>query len=121
MIPVHNLIDEFESITEYWSPKVIGQVNDQYVKVAKALGELVWHQHDDQDELFYVLKGTLVIEFESESVSIDEGGFCVVPKGVMHHPTAAEECWMALIETVTTEHTGHVESTQTKTIEQQLS
>jgi hypothetical protein len=79
-----NLITELATINEYWSPQVIGQINDHYLKVAKVLGDLVWHKHDDEDELFCVVKGRLVIEFEDDKVTFDEGDFpsrpSVIPK-----------------------------------------
>lgn len=119
MNPV-SLLAALHSVTEHWSPRVVGRVNDQYVKVAKLLGELAWHRHDEEDELFLVVRGRLRIQFEGgrESV-IETGEFCVVPKGVLHNPVADEECWIALIETVTTKHTGNVDTPKTKTIEQQ--
>ncbi|MBD2104368.1 cupin domain-containing protein [Leptolyngbya sp. FACHB-261] len=115
-----NFETELASVTEFWSPKVVSQVNDQYIKVAKLKGELAWHKHDNEDELFQVVKGRLVIQFEDGDVELGEGEFCVVPKGVMHNPVAKDECWIVLIETVTTKHTGDVETPLTKTIEQQL-
>ena len=115
-----NLLKELERVDEYWSPRVVGKVNDQYIKVAKLKGALAWHKHDDEDELFYVLKGQLVIEYESDRVVLNEGDFHVVPKGTMHNPVAEEECWIALIETVTTKHTGDVVTDRTKSLEQQL-
>ncbi|MBW4021557.1 MAG: cupin domain-containing protein [Proteobacteria bacterium] len=116
-----NLNTAFDGIAEYWAPKVVGRVNDQYVKVAKVRGELVWHKHDDEDELFQVVRGQLRIQFEGGAETIlNPGEFCVVPKGVMHNPVAADECWIVLIETVTTRHTGDVVSPLTKSIEQQL-
>jgi mannose-6-phosphate isomerase-like protein (cupin superfamily) len=115
-----NLLRALEGVTEYWSPKVVGRVNDQYVKVAKLKGELAWHKHDAEDELFQVLKGRLVIQFEDGEVVLNAGEFCTVPRGVMHNPVAAQKCWIVLVETVTTRHTGDVETPLTKTIEQQL-
>jgi mannose-6-phosphate isomerase-like protein (cupin superfamily) len=115
-----NLRREAEALTEYWSPRVLGRVNDQFIKVAKLKGEFVWHKHDDEDELFYILKGELKIEYEHGAVTLGEGDFHVVPKGVMHNPVAADECWIALIETVSTRHTGDVVDERTKSIEQQL-
>jgi mannose-6-phosphate isomerase-like protein (cupin superfamily) len=115
-----NFEQELQSVTEFWSPKVVGQVNDQYIKVAKLKGELAWHKHDHEDEMFHVVKGRLVIQFEDNTVELEEGDFCVVPKGVMHNPVAEDECWIVLIETVTTQHTGDIETPLTKTIEQQL-
>jgi quercetin dioxygenase-like cupin family protein len=116
-----NLDEALAMVTEHWSPKVVGRVNDQYVKVAKLEGELAWHKHDDEDELFQVLKGRLVIQFEGgREVALGPGELCVVPRGVRHNPVAAEECWIMLIETVTTRHTGDVETPLSKTIAQQL-
>ena len=115
-----NFIAELEKISEFWSPCVVGQVNDQFVKVAKLKGELAWHKHDDEDELFYIVRGNLVIEYEKERVELNEGDFHVVPKGKMHNPVAENECWIALIETVTTKHTGDVIMEKTKSIDQQL-
>jgi quercetin dioxygenase-like cupin family protein len=120
MQPV-NLADEFDAVTEHWSPRVVGRVNDQYVKVAKLKGQLTWHKHDNEDELFQVAKGRLVIQIEGgREVALGPGEFFVVPRGVMHNPVAEEECWIVLIETVTTKHTGDIELPLTKTIEQQL-
>jgi mannose-6-phosphate isomerase-like protein (cupin superfamily) len=115
-----NLLKELELVSDYWSPRVVGEVNDQYIKVAKLKGMLTWHKHDDEDELFYVLRGRLVIEYEDGQVVLNEGDFHVVPKGVMHNPVAKDECWIALIESVTTKHTGDVVTDKTKSIEQQL-
>jgi mannose-6-phosphate isomerase-like protein (cupin superfamily) len=90
------------------------------VKVAKLKGTLTWHKHDDEDELFHIIKGELKIEYENEEVHLKEGDMHVVPKGVMHNPVAEDECWIALIETVTTKHTGDVIVEGTKTLDQQL-
>ncbi|MCO5732849.1 cupin domain-containing protein [Rhizobium sp. SSA_523] len=121
MIVATKFLQELESVTELWSPKVVGRVNDQFIKVAKIKGQIAWHKHDDEDELFLVVKGHLKIQFEAglETV-LREGEFCVVPKGVLHNPVADEECWIVLIETVTTKHTGDVVTPMTKSIESQL-
>jgi quercetin dioxygenase-like cupin family protein len=116
-----NLESAFASVTEHWSPRVVGRVNDQFVKVAKLKGRLAWHKHDDEDELFQVVKGRLVIRFEGgREAVLNPGEFCVVPKGVLHDPVADEECWIVLIETVTTKHTGDVVTDRTRSIEEQL-
>ena len=120
MTLVLNLLDELKDVGDYWSPRVLGQVNDQFVKVAKVKGELAWHKHDAEDELFLVLKGSLVIQYEDGEVTLNEGDFHIVPKGRLHNPVAAEECWIALIETVTTQHTGDVVTEKTKPIDRQL-
>ena len=110
-----------DSLSDHWSPRVIAQVNDQYVKVAKLLGEFVWHAHDDEDELFQVVYGTLVIQLEGrDDIVLEAGEFFVVPKGVRHNPVAAEEVGIVLIETVTTKHTGSVVSERTVSIDRQL-
>jgi len=115
-----NLLEELAQVSDYWSPRIVAQVNDHYVKVAKLKGTFTWHKHDDEDELFHILKGQLIIEYENEKVHLKEGDIHVVRKGVMHNPIAEDECWVALIETVTTKHTGDVITEQTKTIDQQL-
>lgn len=111
----------FDRVTEHWSPKIVARINDQYVKVAKLLGEFMWHKHDEQDELFFVVRGALRIQFEGErEVRLSEGELYVVPRGVLHNPIAEEECWVALIEPVDTKHTGDVVSERTRSIEEQL-
>ena len=115
-----NIEQQFVDLHDLWSPRVIGRVNDQYVKVAKLKGEFTWHKHDDEDEMFLVVKGRLKIQFEDGDVELGPGDFHIVPKGVRHNPVADEECWIMLIETVTTKHTGDVISPLTRTIEQQL-
>lgn len=120
MIATTNLMAAFDDVTDYWSPKVIGRVNDQYLKVAKFKGEFVWHAHDDEDELFHIVKGRFRMEFEDSAVDMGPGDILTVPKGVLHRPVAEEECWALLIETVTTKHTGDVETHLTRSIEEQL-
>jgi len=115
-----NLQQEAAALPDYWSPRVLGQVNDQYVKVAKLKGDLAWHKHDDEDELFLVLEGELRIEYEDRVVRLGAGDFHVVPRGAMHNPVCDEECLIALIETVTTKHTGDTQTAKTKTIDEQL-
>jgi len=116
-----DLLAAAEDLQEYWSPKVVARVNDQYVKVAKLRGHLVWHNHEQEDELFYVLRGNLTIEYEGgRAIHLKTGSIHVVPKGILHNPIAQEDCWIALIETATTKHTGDVNTPPTKTVEQQL-
>mgnify|MGYP006205880123 FL=1 len=117
---VVNLLGEFDTVTEYWSPQIVGQVNDQYIKVAKLKGTLAWHKHDDEDELFYICKGSLRIEYEDQAVELSQGDFHIVPKRKLHNPVAEAECWVALIETVTTTHTGDVVIDKTKSIAEQM-
>lgn len=111
----------FDRVTAFWSPKVIGQVNDHLLKVAKLKGEFVWHAHDTQDELFHVVRGALRIEFEDHAVDLAEGQFLTVPKGVRHNPVAEEECWVLLIEPASTLHTGGVETPISRSLDEQLS
>ncbi len=107
-------------LAELWSPRVIAEVDDVYIKVAKVKGTLAWHSHEDEDELFYVLHGSLRIEMESETVELNAGDVYVVPKGVRHNPIADEECHVMLIERKTTLHTGNELTEKTRTIEEQL-
>ena len=115
-----DILAQFQRVTEHWSPKVVAQVNDQYVKVAKLLGEMDWHSHAVEDELFWVVRGRLRLEFRDHVVELEEGQCCVVPRGVEHHPVAPAECWIVLVETVTTLHTGDRITPQTRSIEEQL-
>jgi len=120
MLTPTDIESQFAAVTAYWSPKVIGRVNDQYVKIARLRGEFVWHAHEAEDELFLVVRGRLRIQFEDGDVELGPGQFVVVPRGVRHNPVAAEECWVMLIETVTTQHTGEVVTSRTRSIAEQL-
>ncbi|QOY96833.1 cupin domain-containing protein [Massilia sp. UMI-21] len=114
-------VDEaLKEVTAYWTPRIIGQVNDQYVKVAKLKGELAWHDHAEEDEMFFVVYGKLKIEFEDREVLLGPGQFCIVPKKTRHNPVAEEECGIMLIETVSTRHTGELVIARTVPIEAQL-
>ncbi len=106
-----------------WSPRVVGQVNNQYIKVARVQGEFPWHAHAHEDEMFLVLRGELQIgraPADGGPVTVRVGEFFVVPRGVRHNTSAAEETWIALIETVTTEHTGGEQTPLTRSIAEQL-
>lgn len=109
-----------QALTEFWSPRVVAEVDDSYVKVAKVHGTLAWHSHDGEDELFFILKGKLRIEMESGPVELSEGEAFVVPKGVRHNPVANEECLVMLIERKTTLHTGSEVTAKTRSIDDQL-
>ncbi len=102
-----------------WTPRIIGEVDDAYIKVAKVQGTLSWHSHDDEDELFYVLKGHLRIELENERIDLAAGEMYIVPKGIRHNPIAEEECLILLVEKKTTRHTGSVVAEKTVAIEKQ--
>lgn len=109
-----NFKDKFEKITEYWDPKIIAALNGQHVKIAKIKGEFVWHSHEKEDELFYVVKGTLKIEFRDKTETINQGELIVVPKGVEHKPIADEEVHIMMFEPIGTLNTGGTESDLTK-------
>ena len=116
-----DLLAAVETIKDYWSPRIVARVNDQYVKVAKLRGCFCWHSHAEEDELFLILRGQLKIEYEAgRAVVLPAGSLHVVPRGVVHNPVAEEECWIALIETVTTKHTGDVETPLTRSLDEQL-
>jgi mannose-6-phosphate isomerase-like protein (cupin superfamily) len=108
------------SLTEFWSPRVIAEVDDSYIKVAKVHGTLAWHSHDNEDELFLILQGQLRIEMESGTVELNEGEMFVVPKGVRHNPVAEQECLLMLIERKSTQHTGNVVTEKTRSLAEQL-
>lgn len=108
------------ALTEHWSPRVIAELDDSYVKVAKVQGTLAWHSHDDEDELFYILKGSLRIEMEDRTVVLRQGEAFVVPKGVRHNPVAEHECYVMLIERKTTLHTGAEVTDRTRSLADQL-
>lgn len=107
-------------LTELWSPRIIAEVDDAYVKVAKVQGTLGWHAHADEDELFLVLKGHLRIELEDRAVELEEGEMFVVPKGVKHNPVAEQECHVLLFERKSTLHTGDVITDKTRSLSEQL-
>src|SRR5687767_4460643 len=104
------------TLDEHWSPRVVAELDDSYVKVAKVQGSLAWHSHEHEDELFYILKGSLTIEMEDRSVMLREGEAFVVPKGVRHNPVAEQECHLMLIERKTTLHTGSEVTQKTRSL-----
>jgi mannose-6-phosphate isomerase-like protein (cupin superfamily) len=116
-----NLKDSFSAVTNYFSPKIIGEVNDQYIKIAKINGDKVpWHNHEQEDELFYIVDGELLMEIENEPhIILKKGDLYVVKKGVNHRVSSTEDCLLMLIESKTTEHTGKVISEITKSIDEQ--
>lgn len=108
------------ALTEHWSPRVVAEVDDAYVKVAKVHGTLAWHSHAAEDEFFYVLAGTLRIEMEDRAVTLNAGDAFVVPKGVRHNPVAERECLVMLIERKSTQHTGDTITDKTRSVAEQL-
>ena len=108
-----SLTEKLALIDEYWAPRVVGELNGQYVKLAKLRGEFIWHRHEAEDELFLVLKGRLVIELRDKDVILDAGEFLIVPRGVEHRPVAQEEVQVLLFEPISTVNTGDVHDGRT--------
>jgi len=110
MEDVIKLRSKYDLVDKYWTPHIVSSLNGQDVKIAKVKGDFIWHDHKEEDELFFVIKGKLYIEFRDGVQEISEGDMIVVPKGVEHRPYAEEECWIILFEPSQTKHTGGVES-----------
>jgi mannose-6-phosphate isomerase-like protein (cupin superfamily) len=108
-----NLAQKFELFKAYWSPKIVGELNDSYVKIVKLKGEFVWHKHESEDELFLVIKGKLLIRLRDKDISLEEGELIIIPKGVEHMPVAQEEVRVILIEPKTTVNTGSITNERT--------
>ena len=108
-----NLKQKFGLFQDYWSPKIAGEVNNSYVKLAKLKGEFVWHHHEAEDELFLVVKGRLLIKLRDRDIRLEEGEFVVIPRGVEHLPVADEEAHVVLLEPKSTLNTGNVRSERT--------
>jgi len=110
-ISKRSILHKFNEFNEYWSPRIIGELNGQLVKLAKLKGDFVWHSHDDEDEYFQVFKGKLFMEFRDRTEVLEEGDMIIVPKGVEHNPYTenGEEAWVLLFEPKETLHTGTVE------------
>lgn len=108
-----NLAEKFGLFSDYWSPKIVGELNGQHVRLAKLKGDFVWHQHEGEDELFLVVKGQLHIRLRDRDVLVNEGEFFIVPRGVEHCPSADEECHVLLLEPASTLNTGNVRDERT--------
>ena len=109
-----NLHQKLSLFKEHWSPKIVGELNGQHVKLVKFKGEFVWHKHDNEDELFYVVKGSFNMEYRDKTVTVNENEFLIVPKGVEHRPVAEQEVSVMLFEPATTLNTGDAVSDLTK-------
>ncbi len=107
------LSQKFGLFADHWRPKIVSELNDSYIKLAKLKGEFVWHHHDNEDELFLVVKGRLLIRFRDKGVWLEEGEFIVIPSGVEHLPVAEQEVQVMLIEPKTTLNTGNVVNART--------
>ena len=108
-----NLAEKFRQFNEQWSPKIVGELNDAYVKLVKVKGEFVWHHHELEDELFLVVKGRLLLKFRDHEVWVEEGEFVIVPRGVEHLPVAPDETHVVLLEPKSTLNTGNVRNERT--------
>ena len=115
-----NLKEKFSLFNDHWSPKVLGEMNGQNVKIAKVKGEFLWHDHANEEELFLIIKGTLKLVFENETVVLNEGEILIIPRGVPHKPIADEEVWLLIFKPTTTKHPGDVETPLTKTKQQYI-
>ena len=113
MPEIINLTEKFKLFSEQWHPKIAGELNDSYVKIAKVQGEFVWHHHENEDELFFVVKGTLTIRLREEDLTVHEGEFVIISRGVEHMPVAEEEVWIMMLEPKTTSNTGNVTNERT--------
>jgi len=120
MIDKINLLQKFSLFSDHWHPRIIADLNDSYLKLAKLEGEFVWHQHANEDELFVIVKGSLLMKFRDHDVTVDEGEILVVPKGVEHCPVAHEEVYVLLIEPKSTLHTGDVTTEKTVDVADQV-
>ncbi|MDT0676059.1 cupin domain-containing protein [Autumnicola musiva] len=105
-----NLADKFSRFQDHWHPRIVGELNGQQVKLAKFKGEFIWHKHDEEDEMFYVVKGKFKMEFRDKTVEVKENEFLVVPRGTEHRPIAEEEVQVMLFEPASTLHTGNQKS-----------
>ena len=108
MFSLVNIAEKFSQFTEHWHPYIVGELNGQYVKAVKAQGDMVWHHHDHEDELFLILKGVFIMDFRDKTVEVHPGEFLIVPQGVEHRPrTGEEEVHLLLFEPKATQHTGN--------------
>jgi len=114
MIEKINITQKFKLVNEYWSPRIAGELNDTYIKFAKLEGEFVWHHHENEDELFLVVKGVLRMALREREVTIEEGEFIIIPRGVEHKPIAENEVHVLLIEPKGTVNTGIIRNERTK-------
>jgi len=109
-----NIKEKLGHFNDYWNPRIIGELNGQYVKAVKLKGPFVWHHHDHEDELFLVIKGRLGMEFRDKTVMVEEGEFIIVPRGIEHRPVADQEVHVLLFEPATTLNTGNIENEKTR-------
>lgn len=108
-----NINEKLNAFSEYWSPKIVGDINESYVKLAKLKGEFVWHMHENEDEMFMVIRGRLLIKLRTEDIILNEGEFFIIPRGMEHMPVAEEEVHVMLLEPKTTLNTGNIKNERT--------
>lgn len=108
-----SLVEKLNSFQDYWSPKIVGELNDSFVKLVKLKGEFVWHHHEAEDELFLVVKGSLLMKLRDRDIRVEEGEFVIIPRGVEHLPVAEEEVHVLLLEPKSTLNTGNVANERT--------
>jgi mannose-6-phosphate isomerase-like protein (cupin superfamily) len=108
-----NIAQKFTIFHEHWSPRIVGELNDSYVKLVKVKGEFIWHHHETEDELFLVIKGRLLMQLRDGDQWVEEGEFIIIPRGVEHRPVAPDECHILLLEPKTTLNTGSVQNERT--------
>jgi len=108
-----NLSEKFAQFNEQWSPKIVGKLNGQEVKIAKIQGEFIWHAHEKEDELFYIVKGHITLKLRDRDIELDEGEMFIVPKGVEHKPVAEEEARILMFEPASTLNTGNIDNERT--------
>jgi mannose-6-phosphate isomerase-like protein (cupin superfamily) len=108
-----NLTQKFSLVQDHWNPRIAGELNDSYVKLVKLKGEFIWHHHKEEDELFFVVKGKLLIRLRDRDIRLEEGEFVIIPKGVEHLPIAEEEVHVMLLEPKSTLNTGNVSNDRT--------
>jgi mannose-6-phosphate isomerase-like protein (cupin superfamily) len=115
MIKKVNIKEKFNHFSDYWNPRIIGELNGQEVRIAKIHGEFTWHHHDHEDELFLVIKGRLLMKLRDQEIWVEEGEMIIIPRKVEHMPVAPEEVWILLFEPASTKNTGNVKEERTRT------
>ena len=108
-----NLTEKLDLIGDHWNPRIVGELNGQHVKLTKLKGEFIWHTHENEDELFFIVKGQLTIRLRDREVTLDEGEFFIVPRGVEHQPYAPQEAHVMMFEPVSILNTGNVRNERT--------